>query len=156
MKAAALLLCALLGGCTELVRYTDALIDPCTGRTWVVRGPATFFGVVGFAAGVPIDLVAFPVSWVVYQSQPPETRDPQSTFLFPSVVLWKAGILLAAPLDLLEFAAWRSWQPGDALTAEELERREKALDDQAMRGIPVQTIYGDPPALRRPAGGRSQ
>jgi hypothetical protein len=155
VKAAALLLCCALTGCTPLVRYTDELIDPATGRTWVVRGPATFFGVLGFAAGVPIDLVVFPVSWVVYQSQPAERRDPQSTFLFPSIVLWKAGVLLSAPLDLLEFAAWRSWQPADALSAEELERREKALDDQAMRGMPVQTIYGDPPAPRRPGGGRS-
>jgi hypothetical protein len=153
VRAAALLLCAALAGCSAVVRYTDELTDPNYGRTWLVRGPATFCGVVGFAVGVPIDLVAFPITYVVYTSQPAESRpDAGSTLLFPSFVLWKAGVLLAAPLDLIEFAVWRSWQPADAVKPEELERREKDRDEDVLRGMPVVPIYGDPPASRRPAG----
>lgn len=149
MRFASLLCCAALAGCTEVVRYTDELTDPKYGRSWVVRGPATFFGVVGFAAGVPIDLVAFPVTWVVYRTEPKdEARDASSTFLFPSFLLWKAGVLLATPLDLAEFAVWRSWQPAEALTTEELERREKELDQEELRGMPVQPVYGNPPPPR--------
>jgi hypothetical protein len=152
VRAAALLFCALLSGCSQVVRYTDELTDPKYGRSWLVRGPATFCGVVGFAVGVPIDLVAFPATYLLYSSQPPERRDAQTTLLFPSFVLWQAGVLLAAPLDLIEFAAWRSWQPADALKPEELERREKELDEAELRGMPVVPVYGDPPAPRRPAG----
>lgn len=151
MRLAGLLLAALLSAsCTQVVRYTDELTDPAMGRSLFVRTPATFGGVVGFVAGIPIDLLALPATWVFYRSQPKETRDPLSIFLFPSFVLWRACVLVAAPFDAVEFVAWRAWQGDEALSPEELERRERLLDEEEMKGMPVQPIYGDPPARSSP------
>lgn len=141
---AALLLCA---GCTQLVRYTDDLVDARTGRTVATRAPATAGGIVGFVAGVPIDLVALPVTYGVYATQDEYERDPVSIFLFPSFVLWHVGTLLGAPFDLMEWSLWRAWQPDDALTPEERERREAELDEVEFPVYPVTPIYP------RPAGG---
>ena len=81
---------ASLTGCTQVVRYTDELVDPRYGRTLFTRLPATVGATAGFAIGVPLDIVAIPAAWVVYRSQPRETRDPVSVFLFPSFVLYRA------------------------------------------------------------------
>ncbi len=132
-------------GCTQLVTYTDELTDPAKGRTPFTQVPATFGGVVGFAVGIPLDVMALPATWVVYRTQDKETRDPLSIFLFPSFVLWRAGVLLAAPIDAVEYVVWRSWHPRAALSGEELERRERLLDEQEMKGMPVTPLYGDPP-----------
>lgn len=139
-RLAALLL-PLVCGCTQVVRYTDELVDARTGRSFVTRMPATFGGIVGFVVGVPVDIVALPVTWVVYSSQDEVTRDPLSIFLFPSFVLWRVGTLIGAPFDLLEWAAWRAWLPEDTLTPEERERREAELDQLEWQDYPVERIY---------------
>lgn len=143
MRAAVVLLAA-LGGCTSVVRYTDELADPRTGRTAFVRLPATLGGVIGFVVGVPVDLVALPATYGFYLTQPKEERDPLSIFLFPSFVLWHAGTLIAVPFDVLEFACYRAWQPPDALSREERERRELQLDETELPDYPVETIYPKP------------
>lgn len=136
----------LLGSCTQAVRYTDALTDARTGRSLFVRVPASFGGVVGFVAGVPFDLVALPVSYPVYVSQPEESRDPLTIFLFPSFVLWRAGVLLAMPFDALEYTVWRGWTAPAELTPENRERLERTLDDKQWDSYPVEPIYPLPPA----------
>lgn len=147
--AAALAGSAAWTGCTPVVRYTNALVsDP--DRTWFTKVPATISGTIGFVIGVPVDAVAFIPLWFVYRSQPKETRDPLSVFLFPSFVLWKAGVLLAAPLDGIEFVVWRSWQPERALTQEERATIEHEWDvREAFPEYPVTPIYPKP----APAGG---
>lgn len=136
-----LLLAGLSSGCAELVRYSDDLVDPRTGRTLFTRTPAAFGGVVGFLVGVPIDIVGLPVTYIVYSNQDEVTREPLSIFLFPSFVLWRVGTLVGAPFDLVEWACWRSWQPEPALTREERERREAALDGLEWLDPTVVPIY---------------
>jgi hypothetical protein len=143
---APLALLALCAGCA-LVRYTDALVDPRSGRTLATRMPAMFGGAVGFIVGVPVDVLALPVTYGVYATQDEATRDPLSIFLFPSFVLWHVGTLLGAPIDFVEWGAWRVWQGDEALTPEERERREAELDEFPFSVCPVTPIYP------RPAGG---
>ena len=105
-RAAAVALAAwLCAGCTPIVRYTDELVSARSGRTFLTRTPATFGGIVGFIAGVPVDIVALPVTYVVYSAQDEVTRDPLSIFLFPSFVLWRVGTLVGAPIDSAEDSA---------------------------------------------------
>jgi hypothetical protein len=139
---AALTLCG--GACSHVVQYTNELVDARSGRTWFTRLPATVGGTVGFVVGVPVDIVAIPASWVVYVSQPKETRDVLSVFLFPSFVLWKAGALLGAPFDGLEWAAYRSWQPPQPVTQEERETIERAWDEAGWSTYPVTPVYPAP------------
>ncbi len=154
---AALLLLPLLGAgaCTQVVRYTDELVDARFGRTWFTRLPATVGGTTGFAVGLPIDVVVLPLSWVIYRSQAKETRDPVSMFLFPSFVLWKAGALLGSPFDLAEWGVWRSWQPVVPITQEEREAIERAWDAREYSEYPVAPIYPtSPPDARSPGAPR--
>jgi hypothetical protein len=146
-RAWSLLPLAIAASCTQVVRYTDELVDARYGRTWFTRLPATVGGTTGFAVGLPIDVVALPLSWVIYRSQPKETRDPLSSFLFPSFVLWKAGALLGAPFDLVEWGVWRSWQPAVPITQEEREAIERAWDAREYSEYPVTPIHPapDPP-----------
>lgn len=123
------------------MRYTDDLVAARTGRTVFTRSPATFGGVLGFIAGVPIDIVILPATYVIYVSQDEVTRDPLTIFLFPSFVLWRVGSLIGAPFDLVEWVVWRAWQAEDALTPEERERREKELDELVWPDYPVEPIY---------------
>lgn len=144
---AAVCACALgLGGCTSVVQYTDELVDARHGRTWFTRFPATIGATAGFAAGVPVDVVALPVAWLWYRAQPKEIRDPLSVFLFPSFVLWKAGALLGAPFDLVEWGLWRSWQPAVPVTQEEQEDIERAWDAREYTEYPVTPLYPLPDA----------
>lgn len=141
-RAGALALVATLSvGCAPIVRYTDELVSDRAGRTFFTRTPATFGGVVGFLAGVPVDIVALPATYLVYASQDEVTRDRLSIFLFPSFVLWRVGTLLGAPIDGVEWAVWRWWQPDDALTPEERERREAELDELEWPEYPVDALY---------------
>lgn len=130
-----------LGSCTSIVQYTEEIVDGRHGRTWFTRVPATIGGTAGFAAGVPIDVVALLPAWVFYRSQPKETRDAMSVFLFPSFVLWRAGLLVGAPFDLVEWGLWRSWQPAVPITQEERERIERAWDAKEYTEYPVTPIY---------------
>jgi len=140
---APLALLALCSGCA-LVRYTDALVEPRSGRTLATRMPAMFGGTVGFIVGVPVDVLALPVTYGVYATQDELTRDALSIFLFPSVVLLRVGMLLGAPIDLVEWGVWRAWQGDEALTPEERERREAELDEFPYPVCPVTTIYPRP------------
>lgn len=136
-----LLLLFLLAGCSQVVRYTDELVDSRTGRTLFVRTPATFGGVVGFLAGIPVDIVALPVTYPVYKAQDEGTVDPLSIFLFPSFVLWRAGVLIGTPFDVLEFLVYRMWLPEDTLNAEERERLELQIDEDTLPNHPVEWVY---------------
>jgi hypothetical protein len=140
-RAVASLLLVLCAGCAQMVRYTDDLVDARTGRTLVTRMPATFGGVVGFVVGVPVDIVAVPVTFAVYQTQEETKRDPLSIFLFPSFLLWHIGTLVGAPIDLIEWGVYRAWQSDDALTDSERERREAELDEVEFTVFPVTPIY---------------
>lgn len=141
-----------LAACTPVVQYTDELVDERHGRTWFTRLPATIGGTTGFAVGLPIDVVAAPIAWVWYRSQP-EPRDALSAFLFPSFVLWRAGLLLGAPFDFVEWSAWRAWQPEVPITQDERERIERAWDAQEYTEYPVTPIHplpelGDGPEVQ--------
>lgn len=149
--AVPLLVALVLPACTPVVRYTDALVsDP--ERTWFTKLPATVGGTVGFVVGVPVDVAALVPLWFVYRSQARETRDPLSVFLFPSFVLWKAGVLLATPFDAVEWATWRWWQPERTLTQSERAAIEHEWDvRQSFPEFPATPIY----PLPKPAGGGS-
>jgi hypothetical protein len=155
-RLVALAAASMLAGCAPLVRYTDALVDASTGRTAVTRMPATFGGILGFAAGIPLDVAALPVTYTVYASQEPGTADVTSIFLFPSFVLWRVGACLGAPFDFVEWACWRVWRGEDSISSEERERRERELDQLDWDDYPVRPIYplhgvdaGTPPAKSR-------
>lgn len=135
-----------LSGCTPVVRYADALVDDRYGRTWFTRLPATLGGTAGFAIGIPVDIVALLPLWLVYRSQPQETRDPLSVFLFPSFVLWKVGVLLGAPFDLVEWGTYRAWRAEPQLTQQEREAIEREWDSRGYYSeYPVTPIHPLPP-----------
>lgn len=130
-----------LSGCAGVVRYTDALVEPRFGRSWFTRLPAAVGGTLGFSLGVPFDILAVPVSAMVYYNQAPATREPVSVFLFPSWVLWKAGLLLGAPFDGLEWLLYRAYRPELELGREEREALERAYDEAGWSQYPVQAVY---------------
>lgn len=123
------------------MRYTNELVDDRHGRTWFTRFPSTVGGTAGFALGIPVDVVALPVTFTVYRSQPKETRDLLSVFLFPSVVMWKVGALLGMPFDVVEWTLWRSWQDAPAITADEREEIERKWDARDFSEYPVTPVY---------------
>ena len=147
----AIALLATLAACSSVVRYTDELVDARYGRTWFTRLPATVGATTGFAVGIPVDIVAVPLTWAVYRTQPAESRDPLSVFLFPSFVLWKAGALLGSPFDLVEWGVWRSWQPTQPRTQEEVEAVERAWDAREFTEYPVTPLYPVPRPVEDPA-----
>jgi hypothetical protein len=141
---AALVAAALLGGCTTFVRYTGELTDSRSGRTLFVTAPATFGGFLGFLAGLPVDIVALPVTFLVYEMQKSQgvvEPDPLSTMLFPSFVLWRTGTLIAVPFDAIEFSIWRNWQPPPSMTASERAALEYELDQQTLPRYPVEPVH---------------
>lgn len=151
MRAAWLLPLLLpLGSCVQVVRYTDELVNARYGRSWFTRLPATVGATAGFAFGLPVDIAALPVTFTVYRTQPKETRDPLSVFLFPSFVLWKAGALLGGPFDLVEWSLWRWWQPDVPITQEEREAIERAWDRREYTEYPVTPIYPAVPPSEQP------
>lgn len=139
-------LCVALCGCTPVVRYTNELVDGRHGRTWFTRLPATLGGAAGFTLGIPVDIVALPVTLLVYRSQPRESRDPLSVFLFPSFVLWKGGALLGAPFDGVEWGLYRAWRSPPEVSDDEREAIERQWDTREYPEYPVTPIY--PPAAR--------
>ena len=142
----ALVLCGslLLPSCAELVEYTDELSNAGTGRTLVVTSPATIGGITGFVVGIPVDVLALPITYPFYaiqKSQDSLTADPLSTMLFPSFFLWRVGKLLAVPFDLIEFSVYRAWRSPETLTREEREEIEFRIDEESLPSYPVQPIY---------------
>ncbi len=142
--SSALALALACGSCSSVVKYTDEMTDRASGRTFVTVAPANFFGLCGFIAGIPFDVVALPVTYPILHTTPPEDRDPLSTLLFPSFVLWRCGVLLAAPIDGIEYLAYRSWRGDRKLTAEERELIELELDAQELPDYPVEVLYPKP------------
>ncbi len=143
IKALALTASLLLSGCAELVQYTDELSNEATGRTFVVTSPATLGGMVGFVIGIPADILALPVTYSVYaiqKSQDSLTADPLSTMLFPSFFLWRAGKLVAAPFDLVEYSVYRAWRSPETLTREEREEIEFRHDEESLPSYPVRPL----------------
>ena len=127
-------LLALLPSCF-LVEYSDNLVDERTGRSNFVTQPASVGGLLGFIVGIPVDIVALPVTWVVYRTQKTDDEegvDPLSTLLFPSFVLWRAGVLVVGtPFDVLEFTFYRAWRDPPPPTQPELDRREDPDRDRS-------------------------
>jgi hypothetical protein len=111
-RVAFLLLCTLAGSC-EAVIYADDLVSD-ESRTGFVTTPAAVASMVGFVIGIPVDLVASPITYPFYlarKARYPDTADPVSILLFPSFVLSRAGaIVVGAPLDVLEFTFYRVWR----------------------------------------------
>jgi hypothetical protein len=135
---------ALLSGCAELVSYAEGLSDPRSGRTLFVRTPATVGGFVGFGLGLPLSAAALPVTYGLHRSQSrrnPGQADALSTLLWPSFVLWRAGALIAAPFDAVEWAGWRAWRDPPALSGGEREAREAEIDADILPSYPVVPIY---------------
>lgn len=136
------LLTFLLPACTSVVRYSDGLVDPQAGRSLFTRLPASIGATTGFVVGIPIDVVALPATWIVYRSQPRETREVASVFLFPSFVLWKVGALVGTPFDLVEWGAWRSWHPPAPMSDNEREAIERLWDERLYyTEYPVTPVY---------------
>ena len=131
--------------CAAVVQYTDELRDERTGRSLVVRSPATLGGIAGFVVGAPVSVVALPITWGVHRYQlanTPLRADPTSTLLFPSFLLWRIGTLaLGAPFDALEWVAWRAWQDAPTLNAVEREAIELRHDEEVLQSYPVEPIY---------------
>ena len=149
------MLLATAPSCAGLVQYTDELRREKTGRSQFVLAPSAVGGITGFVLGVPVSIAASPVTYGVYRyekSRAPLKADVASTMLFPSFVLWRAGILaLGAPFDALEFALWRAWQEPVSLTPSELEEIERTYDRAVLSRYPVRPIYPDREWLERAA-----
>jgi hypothetical protein len=136
-------LLAALTGCGAFVEYTDDL-RTAGERSRLVRYTAQFGGLLGFAVGIPVDIVALPVTdpvYLVQSRQDPENTDFGSTVLFPSFALLQAGSLLAAPFDAVEFLVYRAWQPPETATAEEQEELEIRIDEETLPRYPVTPLY---------------
>jgi hypothetical protein len=151
---APVLMALALTGCTQLVRYTGDLTDSRTGRTAFVTAPASAGGFLGFIVGVPVSIVALPITYLVYADQKAtdaSTADPLSTMLFPSFVLWRAGTLLGAPFDLVEYVVYRAGLPPNTMTEEERKVYEYRLDQETLPQYRVEWIY--PPRRADEDGG---
>lgn len=134
-----------LAGCAPVVRYGDSLVDAGAGRTLFTRLPATVGGTAGFVVGLPVDVLAFVPAWVYYQSLPRETRDPVSVFLFSSFVLWKVGVLVGAPFDVVEAALWRPRRAAADVSESQREAIEREWDARgAFPVYPVTPIVPPP------------
>jgi hypothetical protein len=139
-----LLLLLTTGSCAGLVQYTDELRDERTGRSVVVRSTAAAGGAIGLVAGLPVSVAVSPVTYVVYlteKARSPLRADPLSILLFPSFVLWRAGSLIAAPFDVVEWALFRLGADDVTRTAEEQERIELEHDERVLQSYPVEPIY---------------
>jgi hypothetical protein len=128
-----------------VVRYTDELTNEHTGRTPFVRYPAQGLGFVGFIGGIPFDLIALPATYTFYEMNknlpPGQATDSVTIFLFPSFVLWRSAILLAAPLDAIEFACYRAFLPRKTPNPFEQEDLENRLDRETLPRHPVEPLY---------------
>lgn len=148
-RAHTVLLLLLFPSCAELVEYAQDLTDRRTGRTLLVRTPATVGGFVGFGAGLPLSLAGLPVTYAIHRResrQNPGQADALSTLLWPSFVLWRAGNLLATPFDLVEWVAYRAWVEPPALNRSEREDLEIEIDAQSLPSYPVDPVYPLSPA----------
>lgn len=139
-----LLLLLTTGSCAGLVQYTDELRDERTGRSVVVRSTAAAGGAIGLVAGIPVSVAVAPATYLVYlteKARSPLRADPLSIMLFPSFVLWRAGSLIAAPFDAIEWALFRAGADDVTRTAEEQERIELEHDERVLQSYPVESIY---------------
>jgi hypothetical protein len=144
VRPALLALGAALSSCAQFVQYTDELVDPKTGRPFVVTVPAAAGGFCGFLIGIPATVIALPVTFTVYQVQRDQnevTADPISTMLFPSFVLWRTGTLVALPLDMLHYMVARAGRPAPTPSREEQTEAEYQIDQQTLPRYPVTPIY---------------
>ena len=141
---AACLACLVWSACGPVVQYTDELRNSDGSRTIFVTGVGQVGGTVGFLAGVPLDVVALPVTVPVHliqKSNQPEQADLLTTILFPSLVTLSIGTLIAAPLDLVEYSVYRAWLPENTMTAEELRHFEFELGRETLPRYPVIPLY---------------
>lgn len=141
-----LLLLAVLpvAGCSQFVQYTDELNDARTGRSAWVTTPASIGRFLGFLAGVPIDVLALPVTYVAYRvqkSDDPIRADALSTMLFPSFVLGRVGTLAAVPFDSVEYLVHRGWIDETPMTQAQRAEFEDLLDRDTLPQYPVEAVY---------------
>jgi hypothetical protein len=143
-----------LAGCAQFLEYTGELTDDRTGRTLFVTVPATIGGFAGFVVGIPVDVVALPITATVYameRAQDPVNANFLRTAIVPSFVLMRLGTLLAVPFDAVEWAAYRAWLPPSTLNEQEQAEYELQLDEETLPQYPVTPIYP-----RREAGPTSR
>jgi hypothetical protein len=141
---AAAAVASVLGSCSQFVQYTDEIVDSDTGRTPFTTVPANIGGFAGFTLGLPVDLVALPVTYAVYRvqrEQNPLKVDAISTMLFPSFVMWRTGTLLGVPMDMVEYIAYRVWQPPHTPSRDEQAEIEYEFDEQILPSYPVTPLY---------------
>lgn len=123
---------AILPSCV-LVEYSQNLVDESTGRGNFVTQPASIGGIVGFIAGVPLDIAALPASYLVYRAQrdqDEEAIDPLSTLLFPSFVLWRTGVIvIGTPFDVLDLVFRRAWTTPPAKLQSDYDAELPAADE---------------------------
>jgi hypothetical protein len=133
-----------LTSCATFVQYTDEIVDQRTGRSLLVTAPATAGGFCGFLVGLPADVVALPITFVVYSIQKNNdsiNADPISTMLFPSFVLWRTGTLVAVPFDMIEYVFSRLGRPKRTLTEDEQNEIEYEIDLETLPDYPVEPIF---------------
>ncbi|MCA8943603.1 MAG: hypothetical protein KDB80_13650, partial [Planctomycetes bacterium] len=133
-----------LASCSQFVRYTEELRTGQGGRTGFVTVPTLLGGSAGFIIGIPADIAGFPITYAVYsyqQRESPATADPLSTLLFPSWLFWKGAMMLGAPFDAIEFAAYRAWRSEPTPSREERAAIEAEYDRTTYPSYPVKPIY---------------
>lgn len=148
VRAAALAGLVLCSGCGTFIEYTDGL-RKSDEYSRFVRGTAQVGGFVGVIASLPVDVGVLPITAPIYLYQKkvdPDQADLSDSVLFPTFTLLGVGSLLAVPVDLVEFAVYRAWQPGNARTAEEQQELEMKLDDDTLPRYPVTPVYPPPSA----------
>lgn len=145
MRVAALCAALLLASCSQFIQYTDEIREGAGGRTSLVTVPTLLGGSAGFIVGIPADIVALPVTYPIwsYQRRQNARADRTSTLLFPSFAFWRIGMLLGAPFDALEFAAYRAWRAERTMTRQEREAIESEHDREAYPTYPVKPLYPD-------------
>ena len=143
-----------LGGCAQFLEYTGDLTDDRTGRTLFVTLPATVGGFAGFLIGIPVSVVALPITWPAYEIEKAQDAANASflrTAITPSFVLMRLGTLLGMPFDAVEWVAYRAWLPPSTRNAQEQAEYELQLDEETLPQYPVTPIY---PLPKTEAGAR--
>ena len=62
-------------------------------------------------------------------------------------MLWRTGVLLGVPFDMVEYSLYRSWQPPRHPSEEEQEAVETRIDQDLLPAYRVDAIY---PSSDRP------
>ena len=143
MRALASFLLAALASCGTCIQYTENL-RTSPDRSVFVRFPAQAGGMIGTLAGIPVDIVALPVTYPVYlvqRANDPQNVDFSDSIMFPDFALRQAGSLVGVPFDVIEFAVYRAWAAERSRTSEEQQELERRLDAETLPRYPVTPAY---------------